>query len=57
MSEDNALLLFDLLSNISTLNQSRGSCFRIFFIFFFTYLSYFSLVLSSDLHLSIRVSV
>lgn len=28
MSEDNALLEFDLLGNLSTLNQSRGKCFR-----------------------------
>lgn len=52
MSEDNALLLFDVLSNISTLNQSRGNCFRI--NFFVSSVIFVLFSLSSDLHLSVR---
>lgn len=52
MSEDNALLLFDLLSNVSTLNQSRGNCFRI--NFFVSSVIFVLFYLYGDLHLSVR---
>jgi len=52
MSEDNTLLGFDLLSNISTLNQSRGICFRI--NFFLSSVIFVLFCLSGDLDLSVR---
>lgn len=52
MSENNGLLLFDLLSNISTLNQSRGNCFGV--IFFVSLVIFVLFRLSSDFHLSVR---
>lgn len=52
MSENNGLLLFDLLSNISTLNQSRGNCFRV--NFFVSSAIFVLFRLSSDFHLRVR---
>lgn len=48
MSEDNALLEFDLLSNLNTLNQSRGKCFRSHFFVSWVIFALFSLY--CDLH-------